>query len=367
MAARFAENPALRDPAQIKSIKSFQHAEQLTHCRVTRDGAHLLAVGYDGLVHRWTLADDARETFAGHHGWIMGMALDATGSRLYTGDSWGGLRAWEVAGGAIKLLWETADGHARWMRAMALSPDGQHLATCGNDRAVRVWSTADGRRVADLPAAHGTVVHSVAFHPDSKQFVSGDLKGIVHHWELDTAQPQGARQVRQLDASALYKRVRIYDMGGVRSMLFSPGGETLFCGGIDGDNANQATGAPRVLALDWSTGQVRVTMQPPDAYPGYVMDLAWHPDGYLIATGSSEQGGTLWFWKPEKPEPFFAYKHPTSFRGLEIFAGGDRLAGATFGDTGGQRGGNGRKLNADGQYLDFGGQITLFDLAAPAG
>ena len=41
---------------------------------------------------------------------------------------------------------------------------------------------------------------------------------------------------------------------------------------------------------------------------------------------------------------------------------GTHLAAAAFGDRGGQRGGNGRRLNKKGEYTGFAGNIVLYEL-----
>jgi hypothetical protein len=55
-------------------------------------------------------------------------------------------------------------------------------------------------------------------------------------------------------------------------------------------------------------------------------------------------------------------KNPTSLRGIALDKDGTRLAATAFGDRGGQRGGNGRRLNKDGEYEGFAGNIVLYTL-----
>ena len=93
------------------------------------------------------------------------------------------------------------------------------------DAAPRVWSADDGKKVAEL-AGHGEHVFAVAFHPDGKSLVSGDLKGVVKHWDVATG-----KCGRDLDAKVLFLVSRLQDTGGVRWLQFDPKGETLACAG----------------------------------------------------------------------------------------------------------------------------------------
>ena len=70
----------------------------------------------------------------------------------------------------------------------------------------------------------------------------------------------------------------------------------------------------------------------------------------------------LWFWKPGEENESHKVKNVTSFRGFAINADGTRLVATTFGDRGGQRGGNGRRLNKEGEYPGFAGSMVLYSL-----
>ena len=53
-------------------------------------------------------------------------------------------------------------------------------------------------------------------------------------------------------------------------------------------------------------------------------------------------------------------KNPTSFRSIDLNSDGSKLAAPAFGDRAGQRGGNGRRLNDEGKYIGFAGNIVLY-------
>ncbi len=342
------------DPKATKEDRVLKHDRQLVCCQFSPDGKHLFAAGFDGLLHRWKLEDDTHATFKSHGGWVESMLVHPDGKRLFTADSWGQVHCWPVAGEKLKPQWTIDAANSTWLRKLAISPDGQQLATCGNDRMVRVFSATDGKPTQEL-AGHEHCVQSVAFHNDGKSLVSGDQHGFLKHWDISTG-----KCVRDFRADKLFKVYYQYEQGGVRSMTFDPEFKTLYCAGFEGRNANQADGDPTVVAFDWPSGKQTLVMKPSQAFKGPIMDVAFHPAGYLIGCGSSEGGGVLWFWKPGEAKEFHMVKNATSFRGIGLHPDGQRLAGTAFGDRGGQRGGNGRRLNKEGEYPGFAGHIVLY-------
>ncbi len=342
------------EPKNVKEDRLLQHDRQLACCRFSPDGAHLFAAGFDGLLHRWNLEDDTHSAVEAPGGWIESMVLHPDAQRLYTADSWGQVRCWPIASETLTPEWTIDGANASWLRRLAVSPDGERIATCGNDRMVRVFSATDGKPIKEF-AGHQYCVQSVTFHNDGHSLASGDQHGIVKHWNLDTGQCE-----RDLDAGKLFKVFHQYEQGGVRSMTFDPDFKTLYCAGFEGENANQAHGKPTVVVLDWESGKEKLTMTPSQDFKGPIVDAMFHPAGYLIGAGSSEAGGVLWFWRPGEAQECHLVKNATSFRGIDIGADGLRLAATAFGDRGGQRGGNGRRLNNDGEYEGFAGHIVLY-------
>lgn len=68
----------------------------------------------------------------------------------------------------------------------------------------------------------------------------------------------------------------------------------------------------------------------------------------------------LWVWRAGETAVVHHVKSPTSLRRFDIAPDGVRLAVAAFGNLDGQRGGNGRRLDKDGNYPDFGGVLALY-------
>lgn len=354
--------PSTIDPTKAKEERVVNNERQLLSLRFSPDGKFIFAGGYDGRLYRWNLSDPESklEGFDAHGGWVEGMELHPDGKRLFTADSWGQVHCWTISDGAMKPDWTIERANTTWLRDLAVSPDGKHIATCGNDKAVLVFSAADGKPVHKL-AGHADHVHSVTFHSDGNSLVSGDLRGVVKHWKL-----ADGKCARDLDAGKLFKTYYQYEQGGVRCMTFNSDFSTLYCGGFEGTNANQGHGIPTIVAFDWKTGKQQVVMTPKDGFAGPALEIAYHPAGYIMGAGSSEGGGRLWFWKPGEEKESHFLKNVTSFRRIALSPDGTRVAATAFGDRGGQRGGNGRRLTKDGEYVGFAGNMVLYTLTEPS-
>src|SRR5262245_21775060 len=219
--------PAKVDPAKTKLGKEFKHGSPMIGCRIDPSGTFIFGSYQDNTLQRWEISTATKTAFEGHKSWARGLAFEATSKTLFSADWVGSILAWTLEADKPAPRW-TVEAHKGWARAIVVSPDGKLLASCGNDGQVCLWSTSDGKSVRKI-AAHDCHVYNVAFHPDGKHLVSGDLKGVIKQWEVDTG-----KMVRQMDAAVLYKYDPTFkaDIGGVRSIAFSPDGSLLACAGI---------------------------------------------------------------------------------------------------------------------------------------
>lgn len=337
------------DPAKTWVSQTLKHERRLTCCRFSPCGKFVAAGGADGRIHIWDLESEKISTLEGHEGWITALAY---GARLFAVDFHGGLRAWDET---RKPVWSA---HAAGACAMAVSPDGSVVATGGHDRVVRLWSAADGKLLKEL-AGHAGYVYSLAFHPDGKSLASGDLMGVVKHWDAASG-----KLVRDLDAALLHTRGPDFlaDVGGVRSMAFDREGARLACGGLANAKSNTfCPGEPSVVLFDWASGKTGPALQAKDGkVDGTVNELRFLADGTLAAIGEGMSAAALWFWKPDRAEPFHVVPG-TSGYGLDLHPDGLRLAAAVFEARG--RGGNGRHADRGG-YVANTGAVRIYSLHA---
>lgn len=332
---------------------------QMCILRFSPCGGYLVAGGSDGRVHRWSVSGRGLEALApleGHGGWVQALAFHPDGRRLVTADSWGRVCCWPFQHDRPEPLWSIPQAHDGWIRALAVSPEGLRLATCGRDGAVRVGSPDDFRDAEALPGPR-VDTFALAFHPDGLSLVAGDLDGVVRHWDLET----GACR-RELDAHVLHRLDRLQDVGGVRALAFDPLGRRLACAGTLPKNGGNVQGVPAVLFFDWESGRLEQTLTVGNDGDGFVYDLQFHPEGFIMGVTSGNPGtGKLFFHRPGDQSPFFLGTSMANCHSLALHPAGRRLAVSA---TNANSNGNGRKIGGSKEYPGNWSPIHLWELPA---
>lgn len=323
-------------------------------------GKFLVGAAFDAKIARWNLTGEQPQELAplsGHNGWVSEVAFDPAGQFVFSADTWGRLRATPLADEMPQPKWDVAAAHDGGIRALAVSGDGKFVATGGNDRKVRVWSAEDGRKLHEFDK-HADPVLRVAFHADSKSLVSGDLKGIVHQFDV-----VAGTHVRQFDAGVLFKLDRLQDTGGVRALAFSPDGGLLAVGGTKPAGGGNVQGVPTVLVFDWMAGTLKQTVDLGQASDVYITDVQFHPAGFLMCTNCGNPGaGKLIYRRLEDAAPFYTGTNMANLHSLSLHPNKTRLAVV---GTNANSAGNG-KLVKDGNYPTNWSPIWLLDMPAQA-
>ncbi len=341
-----------------KQIAEFRTTRQISAARFSTDGRVLAAVGFDAVVWRWQFENDILTPMpgiTGHHGWASALAFHPAQLWLITADSWGMLRCQTFADENPQTLWQHDTAHDGWVRQITVSPDGTHIATCGRDRFARVWRASDGRLIAEHEAAED--LFAITFDPAGKAIVFGDLRGLIESWDF-TAR----KTVRTFDAAVLYKRDRIQDIAGLRTLLFLDGGKTLVASGTTPNGGGTPQSIPTILFFDYASGKLERTFTHGAPKDGFIHDLVLHPSGFLMAVTSGTPGsGMIILTRPEEKEPFHMNTKLANCHALALHPDGRRFVVTS---TNRDSNGNGRKLTKDGEYGNNSSPLNLFELRA---
>ncbi|RIK88948.1 MAG: WD40 repeat domain-containing protein [Planctomycetota bacterium] len=312
------------DVKQTRSLPEHAHDRPLVSCRFEPQGRFVFAGSEDRTVVRWSLADGAKASVAGHESWVKAIAFTKDGAQTITAGYDGRLVWWPTDAEKPEPI-RSLDAHQGWVRSACTSPDGALLATGGNDHAVRLWNIQDGSLVREL-AGHERHVYSVQFHPSGQWLLSGDLVGVVKQWDVATGQA-----VRTFDAKPLhtYEGGQQVDFGGVRSLAVSPDGTLVAAAGLHkATNPLGAVHEPLALLWEWETQKLLQSHIAEGITGGVLWRAVLLGDNTLMAASGGSSGGFLLFWKSDKDKEFHRFGLPVLARDMDVHPDGLRIATA---------------------------------------
>ncbi|HEY1188159.1 MAG TPA: hypothetical protein VGE74_10905 [Gemmata sp.] len=345
--------PKAPPASALKEIgKPLDPATQVTRVRFALNGRVLAAACFDGKVRLWdTTGQEPAEQkpLGGFNGWVTALTFGV--QQVFAADSWGRLSAWRLGGPEPVAHWTAEAAHDGWVRSIAFDARALAVASCGRDGFVRVWDRARGKKWHEFELK--TDLLSVCFGPNGKTVLAGDLFGVVREVEIASG-----KVVRTFEAKELYKLDRIQDVGGVKCLLLSPDGKALLVGGAEPKTGGFVQCVPLLIAFDYETGKRRAQYKGANDNEGYVTDLAWHPDGFVIFTTSGQPGqGKFHCWKPGTAAPFLSGGKLPNCHSVALHPDGARIAVSA---TNANSSGNGRVKGAGGGYPENTSPIQLW-------
>jgi WD40 repeat protein len=249
------------------------HQGWVGYLEYTSDQKHLVTAGWDWTIRVWERAT-GKQIFSHPALQVQGRtaSLSPDGKLLALAREDGSLSVVDVLTGKEQrrlsghTVGKVPEGRPRSVdtasRAfygpvvtLAFAPDGKTLASGGADNLVRIWDLTAGKEIHAL--AHDRPLWKLTYSPDGKLLASGTRERTVRIWD-----PATARELRQLEHPLP-----------IECFAFSPDGAILAAGGHDG----------MVAIWDAREGVLRHRL---GTNRGFVMTLAFSPDGRTLAVGN---------------------------------------------------------------------------------
>jgi eukaryotic-like serine/threonine-protein kinase len=155
------------------------------------------------------------------------------------------------------------------VRRLQFSPDGKLLAAT-SERSVAIWSLARAENIFRSTAFTEGV--ALDFSPDSGSIVAGDATGAIRVFDLISGEVKAQAAIGRACGTIRF------NAAGDKFAVCSP--DALF-----------------VFLFDSASGEEIGRL----SHPSYVRDIAWHPEGKLLASACADNQIYVWDWQRGQP------------------------------------------------------------------
>ncbi len=225
---------------------------------------------YDNTVRLWDRNDVEAVRSLPHSGRVNDLTFTTDGQRLITVSGSGDIDLWTVPTGESKA---TISGNSGRIISAALSQDDAVLAIGSGDGAIKTWSLSEDNFTNPIALKTiGPQINALAFHPiDPNLLLSGDHSGAIQVWDL-----------------AQKKSILTLEDNADRIVSLSVN-----------NTGYVASGSYDAAIRIWNikSGQLTQTLRDHDFV---VADVAFSPDGRLLASASYDESIKIWDWQNSK-------------------------------------------------------------------
>ncbi|WP_420640887.1 hypothetical protein [Candidatus Leptofilum sp.] len=289
----------------------------------------LASGGRSGVVKLWDLNNLASEPkiIEGHDGGVTSLAFDSDGVNLAVGTRTGWISIWRILDSpnitfSLRSSYQAHQGEigtSSSVTTLTFTDDGRFFVSGSMDGTVKLWEVADSEPIPivfQLP--ENEWVLDAVFSPDEeKVIVASQDELIVSPLELEN-QP-GTVWMWDISNNNEIPEILFQNEWAVKSLRFSPDGQTIALGGLDGvvnllsfsnpvdepitllghgSTVNSITFVPeqnKILTSSsdntvrvWNVSKFHTSFRVLEAHQGVVFSVDFSPNGNSIITASSQ-------------------------------------------------------------------------------
>lgn len=287
---------------------TLRHGGFVTCLDLGTSGRRVLTGSQDSLSRLWQLPPESRFRLTLNHGdWVFNPCFSPDSRRVLTAGADGAVRVWDRSSGDLQLtlhprqglidarfspdghwilagsaegdawMWNATTGEPRFpqlthggqIHSVAFLPSGKRFVTRGETK-VRLWDSATGQPLLP-PLEAGGRINTVAIHPAGHRLLVGNEHGWIQEWDLNTGQPRPLRLEIGMP---------------VRAARYSPDGRRIVTSGAD---TSQHPSAAQI----WDAESGQPVVKP----MGHLDGVTWaefSPDGRLVATAAEDNSARVW-------------------------------------------------------------------------
>nr|XP_043610020.1 flowering time control protein FY isoform X2 [Erigeron canadensis] len=308
----YSDNPSTSFAAKFVHTSLNKNRCSINRVLWTPTGRRLITGSHSGEFTLWNgQSFNFEMILQAHDQPIRSMVWSYNDNWMVTGDDGGSIKYWQNNMNNVKA---NKSAHKESVRDLSFCRTDLKFCSCSDDTTVKVWDFARCQEERSL-TGHGWDVKSVDWHPTKSLLVSGAKDNLVKLWDAKSGKELSSfhghkntvlcvkwnQNGNWVLTASKDQIIKLYDIRAMKelqsfrghkkdvtALAWHPFHEEYFVSGsFDGS------------IFHWVVGHETPQIEIQNAHDGGVWDLAWHPIGYLLCSGSSDN--TTKFWCRNRP------------------------------------------------------------------
>ncbi|XP_078178962.1 transducin/WD40 repeat-like superfamily protein isoform X2 [Carex rostrata] len=311
--AAYADNPSTSFAAKFVHASTNKNRCSINRVVWTPTGRRLITGSQSGEFTLWNgQSFNFEMILQAHEQPIRSMVWSNNENWMVSGDDGGAIKYWQSNMNNVKA---NKTAHKESVRGLSFCRTDLKFCSCSDDTTVKVWDFARCQEERSL-SGHGWDVKCVDWHPSKSLLVSGGKDNLVKLWDARSSRAalcsfHGHKNTvlcvkwnqngNWVLTASKDQTIKLYDIRSMKelesfrghskdvtALAWHPFHEEYFVSGsFDG------------AIFHWLVGHETPQAEILGAHDNSVWDLAWHPIGYLLASGSNDH--TTKFWCRNRP------------------------------------------------------------------